>query len=85
MLDKIKNYLLEKGFKINSEDKETISLSINDSVAIFTIVFSEQTITFSYMFNNKKRTIADRYKIETFDEFVFLITKSMRSPIFQIT
>ena len=84
MLDLIKIFLTDKGFDIVKEKDNNIKF-----VGFFgytvTIQIIDSIIYFERSLGTKKEYIAQRYKIDSYDEFIFIVTKSMRSPMFQIS
>ena len=83
MLDSIKSFLINEGFDIVKEENNNIKF-----VGFFgytvTIQIIDSVIYFERSFGNKKEYIAQRYKLESYDDFLYIVTKSMRSPMFQI-
>ena len=83
MLDSIKSFLINEGFDIVKEENNNIKF-----VGFFgytvTIQIIDSVIYFERSFGTKKEYIAQRYKLESYDDFLYIVTKSMRSPMFQI-
>ena len=88
--NEIIKYLEQNNFKINTEFSD-------DSRLIYNYIFLDDYIFqatlsirdkyeivcyFDVFLNGKKSIIADRFVLNTFDDFIFLITKNMRSPLF---
>ncbi len=84
MLDSIKSFLINEGFDIVKEENNNIKF-----VGFFgytvTIQIIDSVIYFERSFGTKKEYIAQRYKLESYDDFLYIVTKSMRSPMFQIS
>ena len=84
MLDSIKSFLINKGFDIVKEKNNNIKF-----VGFFgytvTIQIIDSVIYFERSLGTKKEYIAQRYKLESYDDFLYIVTKSMRSPMFQIS
>ena len=84
MLDSIKSFLINEGFDIVKEKNNNIKF-----VGFFgytvTIQIIDSVIYFERSFGTKKEYIAQRYKLESYDDFLYIVTKSMRSPMFQIS
>ena len=84
MLDSIKSFLINEGFDIVKEENNNIKF-----VGFFgytvTIQIIDSVIYFERSFGTKKEYIAQRYKLVSYDDFLYIVTKSMRSPMFQIS
>ena len=84
MLDSIKSFLINEGLDIVKEENNNIKF-----VGFFgytvTIQIIDSVIYFERSFGTKKEYIAQRYKLESYDDFLYIVTKSMRSPMFQIS
>ena len=84
MLDSIKSFLINEGFDIVKEENNNIKF-----VGFFgytvTIQIIDSVIYFERSLGTKKEYIAQRYKLESYDDFLYIVTKSMRSPMFQIS
>ena len=84
MLDSIKSFLINEGFDIVKEKNNNIKF-----VGFFgytvTIQIIDSVMYFERSLGTKKDYIAQRYKLERYDDFVYIVTKSMRSPMFQIS
>lgn len=84
MLDSIKSFLINEGFDIVKEENNNIKF-----VGFFgytvTIQIIDSVIYFERTLGTKKEYIAQRYKLESYDDFLYIVTKSMRSPMFQIS
>jgi hypothetical protein len=84
MLDSIKSFLINEGFDIVKEKNNNIKF-----VGFFgytvTIQIIDSVIYFERSLGTKKEYIAQRYKLESYDDFLYIVTKSMRSPMFQIS
>ena len=84
MLDSIKSFLINEWFDIVKEKNNNIKF-----VGFFgytvTIQIIDSVIYFERSLGTKKEYIAQRYKLESYDDFLYIVTKSMRSPMFQIS
>ena len=84
MLDSIKSFLINEGFDIVKEKNNNIKF-----VGFFgytvTIQIIDSVMYFERSLGTKKEYIAQRYKLESYDDFLYIVTKSMRSPMFQIS
>ena len=84
MQDSIKSFLINEGFDIVKEKNNNIKF-----VGFFgytvTIQIIDSVIYFERSLGTKKEYIAQRYKLESYDDFLYIVTKSMRSPMFQIS
>ena len=84
MLDSIKSFLINEGFDIVKEENNNIKF-VGFFGYIVTIQIIDSVIYFERSFGTKKEYIAQRYKLESYDDFLYIVTKSMRSPMFQIS
>ncbi|KVV16249.1 hypothetical protein [Flavobacterium sp. TAB 87] len=84
MLDSIKSFLIDEGFSIVKEKENNIKF-----VGFFgftvTIQIIDSVIYFERSLGTEREYIAQRYKLESYEDFLYIVTKSMRSPMFQIT
>ena len=84
MLDSIKSFLIEEGFDIVIEKENNIKFVCFFGYTV-TIHIVDSVICYSRSLGTEKEFIAQRYKLESYDDFLFIVTKSMRSPMFQIS
>lgn len=82
----LKHYYFKKNIKLSNDSLLIYDYTFLDDY-IFQVTLSisdkcEIVCYFDVILNGKKSIIADRFIINTFDDFIFLITKNMRSPLF---
>lgn len=81
MLNKIKKHLLKNTFIIVNENKTRLVFE-KDNFKVFIYTRKHITIDLTLISDNKSFTVATRYFIETYDDYLYLLTKTTRSPLF---
>jgi len=93
--NEIIKYLKQNNFKMNAEFSDKVTIMYDYyflpnyifRVTIISDVYVEEnhlSFQIDTVLDDEISPIAVRYRIKSFDEFIFLITQTLRSPKFQI-
>ena len=89
LINSIDNYLINNNFKKvkSNQSIQNYKLTLEKNHSFFVSIFIDDFLSIDLysIFELGKDTYAKRYQIKNFKEFIFLITKTSRSPLFQIT
>ena len=79
----IKLLLIERGFKINGENKKALEAEFKTKYFLFKITMIANFMSFYIDMDGALMDICTRYEIRTINEFIYLLDMSTRSPFYK--